>query len=80
MESPALAYLGSKNALGRAVRRRSSRWAETGVRLNAVAPGPVMTPLLQGDMDDPETGEAIRNLHIPLGRVGEPDEVAELVA
>ena len=80
METPALAYQGSKNALGKTVRRRSSGWAAAGVRLNAVAPGPVKTPLLEGDMADPVTGEAIRNLHVPLGRMGEPHEVAELVA
>lgn len=79
-DNPAIAYLGSKNALGKAVRRRSAEWARAGVRLNAVAPGPVMTPLLQGDMDDPLTGEAIRNLSIPAGRMGEPHEIAELVA
>ncbi len=80
MDSPPLAYLGSKNALGRAVRRRAVAWAEAGVRLNAVAPGPVMTPLLQGDLDDPLTGEAVRNYKVPLGRMGEPHEIAELVA
>ncbi len=79
-DDPVLAYLGSKNALGKAVRRRASKWAEAGVRLNAVAPGPVKTPLLQGDMDDPLTGDAVRALRIPLGRMGDPHEIAELVA
>jgi NAD(P)-dependent dehydrogenase (short-subunit alcohol dehydrogenase family) len=79
-DDPVLAYLGSKNALGKAVRRRAVRWAEEGVRLNAVAPGPVRTPLLQGDMDDPLTGQAVRELRVPMGRIGEPHEIAELVA
>jgi len=74
-----LAYLGSKHALGKAVRRRAMKWGEAGVRLNAVAPGPVITPLLQGDMDDPQTGQSIKELEIPLGRMGEPHEIAELV-
>jgi len=80
MDNPPLAYLASKNALGKAVRRRAVPWAKAGVRLNAVAPGPIKTPLLEGDMNAPLTGEAIRNLSIPLGRMGEPAEVAELVA
>ncbi|HTF33509.1 MAG TPA: SDR family oxidoreductase [Myxococcota bacterium] len=79
-ESSILAYLGSKHALARAVRRRASSWGRAGVRLNAIAPGPVRTPLLEGDLDDPVTGAAIRKLSIPLGRMGEPDEVAELAA
>jgi NAD(P)-dependent dehydrogenase (short-subunit alcohol dehydrogenase family) len=75
-----LAYAGSKNALGRALRRRAGEWGRAGVRLNAVAPGPVETPLLEGGLDDPRFGEAIRSLQIPLGRRGEPDEIAALVA
>jgi NAD(P)-dependent dehydrogenase (short-subunit alcohol dehydrogenase family) len=75
-----LAYLASKNAVGKAVRRRAQRWGSAGVRLNAVAPGPVMTPLLQGGLDTPGTGDAIRALEIPVGRFGEPSEIAELIA
>jgi len=75
-----LAYLGSKHALSRAVRRRAAAWGRAGVRLNAVAPGPVRTPLLQGDMDDPVTGAGIKNFPVPLGRVAEPEEIAELAA
>ena len=78
--SSIIAYIGAKHALGRAVRRRAGEWGRAGVRLNAVAPGPVKTPLLAGDMADPVTGAAIGKLSIPLGRMGEPEEVAELAA
>ncbi len=78
--NPILAYLGAKHALSRGVRRRAGDWGRAGVRINAIAPGPVRTPLLQGDMDDPVTGAAIRNFPVPLGRVAEPDEIAELAA
>ena len=77
---PFLAYAGSKNALGRALRHRAGEWGGAGVRLNAVAPGPVQTPLLEGGLDDPRFGEAIRTLQVPLGRRGEPDELAGLVS
>ncbi len=80
LDSSIIAYLGSKHALGRAVRRRAGDWGRAGVRLNAVAPGPVRTPLLASDMADPVTGAAIEKLSIPLGRMGEPEEVAELAA
>jgi NAD(P)-dependent dehydrogenase (short-subunit alcohol dehydrogenase family) len=62
------------------VRRRACKWGDARIRLNGVAPGPVRTPLLQGALDDPETGDAVRNLNVPIGRWGEPDEVAALVA
>ena len=75
-----LAYLGSKNAVGRAVRRRAGEWGRARVRLNAVCPGPVETPLLKGCLDDPIQGAAIENLNIPLGRRGLPEDVAKLVS
>jgi len=78
--TPILAYLGAKHALCRGVRRRAGAWGRAGVRINAIAPGPVRTPLLQGDMDDPVTGAAIRSFPVPLGRIAEPEEIAELAA
>ncbi len=79
-DSSIIAYLGAKHALGRAVRRRAGDWGRAGVRLNAIAPGPVRTPLFAADAADPVTGPAIAKLSIPLGRLGEPDEIAELAA
>jgi NAD(P)-dependent dehydrogenase (short-subunit alcohol dehydrogenase family) len=75
-----LAYVGAKHALSRAVRRRAGEWGRAGVRINAVAPGPVRTPLLQGDMEDAVTGDAIKKFPVPLGRIAEPEEIAELAA
>ena len=72
-------YMMSKNAVGQAVRRRTLAWGEAGVRLNAVAPGPIMTPLLEGALDTPD-GAAIRAFKIPIGRMGEPSEVAGTIA
>ena len=69
-------YMMSKNALGRAVRRRALEWGEAGVRLNSLAPGPVMTPLLRGGLDTPGEGDLIRGFKVPLGRFGEPEEMA----
>jgi NAD(P)-dependent dehydrogenase (short-subunit alcohol dehydrogenase family) len=75
-----VAYMGSKNALGRAIRRRAREWGQAGVRLNAVAPGPTRTPLLEGGLATPGTAEAIRSLEVPLDRWAEPDEIAGIVA
>jgi NAD(P)-dependent dehydrogenase (short-subunit alcohol dehydrogenase family) len=75
-----VAYMGSKNALGRAIRRRAREWGQAGVRLNAVAPGVTRTPLLEGGLASPGSGEAIRALEVPLDRWAEPDEIAGVVA
>jgi NAD(P)-dependent dehydrogenase (short-subunit alcohol dehydrogenase family) len=73
---PALAYASGKLALARAVRRRVQPWAAAGVRLNAIAPGPVLTPLLQDVLDDDVLGPFTRDYPIPVGRMGRPDEIA----
>jgi NAD(P)-dependent dehydrogenase (short-subunit alcohol dehydrogenase family) len=72
-------YAMSKLALGRAIRRRCVAWGERRVRLNAVAPGPVLTPLLQASLDDPRYGQPTRDLPVPMGRIGEPADVAAAV-
>jgi NAD(P)-dependent dehydrogenase (short-subunit alcohol dehydrogenase family) len=72
-------YASSKLALARAVRRRAQSWGEAGVRLNAVAPGPVETPLLQASRDDPELGPLVDALPIPLGRTATAGEIADTI-
>jgi NAD(P)-dependent dehydrogenase (short-subunit alcohol dehydrogenase family) len=75
-------YGGSKLALLRWVRRHAPRpgWAGAGVRLNAVAPGPVLTPLLEDGLAHPIYGPAIRGFPVPLGGFGAPAHVAACVA
>ena len=75
-----LAYVGSKLALGRAIRQRTATWGKAGVRLNGVAPGNTRTPMLQKILDDPNTRDGVLSMEIPLGRLAEPDDVARLVA
>lgn len=75
-------YAGSKLALARWVRRHAPtpEWAGAGIRLNAVAPGAVTTPLLQDGLNHPVLGPAIRNFPIPMGGFGNPDAVAATIA
>jgi NAD(P)-dependent dehydrogenase (short-subunit alcohol dehydrogenase family) len=80
LDNGAVVYGASKLALARAVRRRSAPWGEAGVRLNAVAPGPVDTPLLAASRADPVLGPLVDALPVPLGRRAEPGEIAEIVA
>jgi NAD(P)-dependent dehydrogenase (short-subunit alcohol dehydrogenase family) len=74
-------YAGSKLALARWVRRHAPgpEWAGAGIRLNAVAPGAALTPLLQRGLEHPAYGPAIRSFPIPLGDFGAPDEIAAAI-
>jgi len=74
-------YGGAKLALARWVRRHAPTedWAGLGIRLNAVAPGAVSTPLLQRGLDHPIFGDAIRNFPIPTGDFGTPAQIAEAI-
>jgi len=76
------AYAGAKLALARWVRRQAPRpeWAGAGIRLNAVVPGAVQTPLLQAGLDHPVFGDAIRSFPIPLGGFGRPEQIAAAIA
>lgn len=77
----AVLYGASKRALTTWVRRSSESFGRSGVRLNAVAPGPVRTPLLQGSIDDPELGPLVDALPVPWGSApSEPEQVAGIIA
>ena len=80
-EGGQVAYGGSKLALARWVRRQATQpaWIGAGIRLNAVAPGAVQTPLLDGGLAHPVLGDAIRNFPIPTGGFGTPDQVAAAI-
>jgi NAD(P)-dependent dehydrogenase (short-subunit alcohol dehydrogenase family) len=80
-EGGQFAYAGGKRALALWVRRHAPTpdWAGAGIRLNAVAPGATMTPLLRAGLEDPLYGPAIRGFPIPAGDFGNPDDVAATV-
>lgn len=72
-------YAGAKAALIGLTKAWAKEFAEWNIQVNAVAPGRVRTPIL-GDFAQSE--EYLRDLKVsvPLGRRGEPEEVAWLVA
>lgn len=80
-DASSVAYGISKTAVARYVRRSATtdQWAGAGIRLNAVAPGAIMTPLLQAGIDDPVQGQFIEAMAIPAGGFGEPDQIAQWI-
>ena len=70
-------YTASKGAVLSLSRELGVEFAGRGVRVNALCPGPVNTPLLKELFaKDPERA-AKRLVHIPMGRFGEPEEIAK---
>ena len=71
-------YVSSKHGVVGLTRQLALDLGPLGIRINAVAPGVIRTPMTEAYFDDPATAERIRNVY-PLGRVGEPEDVAEVV-
>lgn len=75
-----ISYTASKGGVLAMTRELGVQFARSGIRVNALSPGPVATPLLlELFAKDPERA-ARRLVHIPLGRFGEPEEIAAAVA
>jgi NAD(P)-dependent dehydrogenase (short-subunit alcohol dehydrogenase family) len=75
-----ISYTASKGGVLAMSRELGVQFARDGIRVNALCPGPVNTPLLQELFaKDPERA-ARRLVHIPLGRFAAPEEIAAAVA
>jgi NAD(P)-dependent dehydrogenase (short-subunit alcohol dehydrogenase family) len=74
-----ISYTASKGGVLAMSRELGVEFARSGVRVNAICPGPVATPLLMELFaKDPERA-ARRLVHVPMGRFGEPEEIAKAV-
>jgi len=74
-----ISYSASKGGVLSMSRELGVQFARQGVRVNALCPGPVNTPLLTVLFAaDPERA-ARRLVHVPMGRFGEPEEIASAV-
>ena len=75
-----ISYTASKGGVLAMSRELGVQFAREGIRVNALCPGPVNTPLLRELFAaDPERA-ARRLVHVPLGRFAEPEEIAAAVA
>ncbi|MGO3886244.1 MAG: SDR family NAD(P)-dependent oxidoreductase [Mycetocola sp.] len=78
-DSRMAAYNAAKGAVINLTRSMAVDYGHDGVRVNAVAPGPVATPLLRPILESNEVVRSTYAERIPLGRVAEPEEIAAAI-
>jgi len=75
-----ISYTASKGGVLAMTRELGVQFAREGVRVNALSPGPVATPLLMELFAKDEERAQRRLVHVPMGRFGQPEEMAAAVA
>jgi NAD(P)-dependent dehydrogenase (short-subunit alcohol dehydrogenase family) len=78
-EEPAAHYDASKAGVLLLTKQLAVEWAPLGIRVNAVCPGVIRTPMLRLT-DDPAAARRYLDARVPLHRLGEPEEVAAAIA
>ena len=73
------AYCGTKGAVSALARALAVEWGPLGTTVNAVAPGIIRTPLIQAYADANPAKVEAGIAHTPLRRLGETDDVADVV-
>jgi NAD(P)-dependent dehydrogenase (short-subunit alcohol dehydrogenase family) len=76
-----IAYCASKGAVHQITRAMALDYVNDGIRINAVCPGEVNTPMLASERSEPVTPELMQQLAdtVPMGRLAEPVEIARVV-
>jgi len=75
---PNISYQATKGAVVNMTRALAVEWARSGIRVNAIAPTWVRTPLTRGITEKPELVERIEQI-TPMGRLAEPEEIVGAV-
>jgi len=75
---PGCAYVASKHGVVGLTKTAAAEYATKGIRINAVCPAVIKTPLAEESFADPDFRQAVYDKHA-IGRVGEPREVASVV-
>jgi NAD(P)-dependent dehydrogenase (short-subunit alcohol dehydrogenase family) len=73
------AYSGSKHGVVGLTRTAALVYARAGVRINAVCPGPTLTPLIHKLIDGQPEVEKMLLSHVPMNRIAQPEEIAKAV-
>jgi NAD(P)-dependent dehydrogenase (short-subunit alcohol dehydrogenase family) len=71
-----IAYTASKGAVLSLTRELAVEFARRGVRVNALCPGPVETPMLMRLFEDDPAAYERRRVHLPMGRLAKAEEIA----
>ena len=70
------AYAAAKAAILSLTRNLALEYGPHGIRVNAIAPGPILTPVFAEYLKTLPSGGANAGAHVPLGRLGKPEEIA----
>jgi len=73
------AYVAAKHGVIGLTRQFAVTYGKRGVRVNAIAPGYIHTPMTAMVRESPESEQFLTNLH-PIGRLGQPEEIASAAA
>lgn len=72
------AYVASKHAVIGLTKAAAAEYAKAGIRINALCPGFIHTPMIESKVHDASELNEWANSQVPMGRLGTPEEVAEV--
>ncbi|XP_020590157.1 tropinone reductase-like isoform X2 [Phalaenopsis equestris] len=73
-------YGATKGGMNQLTRNLALEWAKENIRVNCIAPGPIITPLLLSYFEKEGSISEVEKMGVPLGRIGEPVEIATVAS